>query len=453
MNLGNNLKNIRKEHNLSQEQFAEALGVSRQSVSKWESGLAYPETDKLLAISKMYNVNIDELMNQDYKEISETKQSTSAINKYIDDFLAYVTKTIDMFSAMKFKSKIKCLFEIAFIIFILFMIGLIVGSIGNTIVSDLLSFLPNKVSWFLHSVVADIYILAALVLGAILVFHIFKTRYLDYYTIVKDTDVTDENESNKETTDSKKDYIVLEKKKEKIVIRDPEHSGYKFITGLAKSLLFFIKILVVFIALGFCFSLICFVASLVISFIFLKTGLMFVGAVLILIACIVINILILDVLYNFIVSKKCKKKVLFISFITSLLVFGIGCGLCAIAATDFNIKEEEIIKEEKTIAMKNDLIIADYYGLNYIENNSNDIKIVTKHSSYYKPIINTNGNVVSINYEETINKMDIIREQIKLINNKQISDRYTYTTDIYTSKDNIKKLRHNLNKYYEYNYE
>jgi hypothetical protein len=60
------------------------------------------------------------------------------------------------------------------------MIGLIVGSIGNAIVSDLLSFLPNKVSWFLHSIVADVYILAALVFGAILVFHIFKTRYLDY---------------------------------------------------------------------------------------------------------------------------------------------------------------------------------------------------------------------------------------------------------------------------------
>ncbi len=180
---------------------------------------------------------------------------------------------------------------------------------------------------------------------------------------------------------------------------------------------------------------------------------MFIGAILVLISCIVLNIIVLNVLYNFIVNKKCKKKFLFISFIVSLLVFGVGCGICAIAATDFNIKEEKIIKEEKTIAMKNDLIIADYYGLNYIENNSNDIKIVTKHSSYYKPIINTNGNVISINYEEAINKMDIIREQIKLINSKQISDRYTYTTDIYTSRENIKKLKHNLNKYYEYNYE
>ena len=48
MNLADNLKRIRKDNNLSQEQLAEKLGVSRQSVSKWESGLSYPEMDKVL---------------------------------------------------------------------------------------------------------------------------------------------------------------------------------------------------------------------------------------------------------------------------------------------------------------------------------------------------------------------------------------------------------------------
>ena len=43
MNLSENLKKIRKEHNISQEQLAEQLGVSRQSVSKWESGLSFPK--------------------------------------------------------------------------------------------------------------------------------------------------------------------------------------------------------------------------------------------------------------------------------------------------------------------------------------------------------------------------------------------------------------------------
>ena len=65
MNLSDNLKKIRKEQNLSQEDLAESLGVSRQSVSKWESGQAYPEMDKVLQICKMFDVSIDDLLNQD----------------------------------------------------------------------------------------------------------------------------------------------------------------------------------------------------------------------------------------------------------------------------------------------------------------------------------------------------------------------------------------------------
>ena len=58
MNLSDNLKKIRKEHNLSQEQLAEKLGVSRQSVSKWESGTAYPEMEKMLQLCQLFNLNI-----------------------------------------------------------------------------------------------------------------------------------------------------------------------------------------------------------------------------------------------------------------------------------------------------------------------------------------------------------------------------------------------------------
>ena len=61
MNLSDNLKKIRKDNNLSQEALAEKLGVSRQAVSKWESGLAYPEMDKVIQICNMFDLNIDEL--------------------------------------------------------------------------------------------------------------------------------------------------------------------------------------------------------------------------------------------------------------------------------------------------------------------------------------------------------------------------------------------------------
>ena len=52
-NFANNLKKLRKDNNLSQEELALELGVSRQSVSKWESGQTYPEMDKVLQLCKM----------------------------------------------------------------------------------------------------------------------------------------------------------------------------------------------------------------------------------------------------------------------------------------------------------------------------------------------------------------------------------------------------------------
>lgn len=53
---------LRKEHNLSQEQLADELGVSRQAVSKWERGEASPDTDNLIALAKLYDTSLDGLL-------------------------------------------------------------------------------------------------------------------------------------------------------------------------------------------------------------------------------------------------------------------------------------------------------------------------------------------------------------------------------------------------------
>ena len=62
MSFGENLQNIRKKNQLSQEGLAEILGVSRQAVSKWELGEGYPEVDKLLLLSKKLNISLDSLL-------------------------------------------------------------------------------------------------------------------------------------------------------------------------------------------------------------------------------------------------------------------------------------------------------------------------------------------------------------------------------------------------------
>ena len=54
MKFGENLYNLRKSAKISQEKLAEEVGVSRQSVSKWENGESYPEMDNMLKICKIF---------------------------------------------------------------------------------------------------------------------------------------------------------------------------------------------------------------------------------------------------------------------------------------------------------------------------------------------------------------------------------------------------------------
>lgn len=74
MSFGENLRLMRKARNLTQEQFAEALGVSRQAVSKWEADSGYPETEKLIAISRVLGVSVDKLLDIE-PENQEQKQT------------------------------------------------------------------------------------------------------------------------------------------------------------------------------------------------------------------------------------------------------------------------------------------------------------------------------------------------------------------------------------------
>ena len=57
---------LRKARGLTQDDFASAVGVSRQAVYKWESGQSYPEVPKLLEIKMLFNISIDELLDDSF---------------------------------------------------------------------------------------------------------------------------------------------------------------------------------------------------------------------------------------------------------------------------------------------------------------------------------------------------------------------------------------------------
>ncbi len=87
MNFSEKLYQLRKNSRLSQEELAEKLNVSRQAVSKWESGTSVPESEKLLAISRYFNVTVDYLMKDELTEASPAKTPTegkkTSLTKYL----------------------------------------------------------------------------------------------------------------------------------------------------------------------------------------------------------------------------------------------------------------------------------------------------------------------------------------------------------------------------------
>ena len=310
-----NLKKIRKEHNLSQEQLADELGVSRQAISKWESSMAYPEMDKIIALCDKFDLNIDDLLHKDIKEIEHEEESKKRLNKSIDDFLKFITDTINLFSNMNFKSKITCLIEQVMIIGILSIISLMITLIGSRIFYDLLFFLPNNIHYFINNCLTSILVLFCIISSIIILTHVFKTRYLDYYSKLKN-DLNNKNTDRNNQSNSldkleiidNKNKILFRKNENKIIIRDPKHSDYRFINSLFKFIVGIIKFFSLCFAFFICCLLILLFLSLVISFLIDKTGFLFLGLLITILSSIVITVIILLIILNFVFNRKNDKK-------------------------------------------------------------------------------------------------------------------------------------------------
>ena len=70
MKFGDNLKKLRKKKKISQEELAEKVGVSRQSVSKWECGEAYPEMENILTLCDIFRCKINDLIHQNLADLN-----------------------------------------------------------------------------------------------------------------------------------------------------------------------------------------------------------------------------------------------------------------------------------------------------------------------------------------------------------------------------------------------
>ena len=95
MEFGEKLQELRKNKDMTQEELAEALYVSRTAISKWESGRGYPSIDSLKEISRFFSVSIDELLSAE-KMVSIAEKENRDNIRYICDMLFGIIDVLAM---------------------------------------------------------------------------------------------------------------------------------------------------------------------------------------------------------------------------------------------------------------------------------------------------------------------------------------------------------------------
>lgn len=446
------LAKLRKENNLSQEQFADKMNVSRQAVSKWESGSSYPDMDKILTMCKILNCKLDDLLDDGVIGNNYSNKKVN-INDYIKDFFEFITKTYNMFWSMTFLEKIKCLFEM----FVIFCILLILGLIVHDIIYNL--FFINLVNivgigFVVKNIINPIFVVFLIILGTIIFIHLFKIRYLNYFVTIFDEDVkekTKEEALKEEKIIDNKRYIVQDKK-EKVVIRDPKHSSLGFLNILLKIIIYIIKFFVIIFIIPFIMFTV-FEIALSTFFIFLiSNGIIFFYAFIIGLGAVLISYIIIYFAYNFIFNKEIKFKIMFTLFIVGLFLLGIGSGLFFLETLNFEYKSVSDVtykKYTKTIDMEDNLIFTSAYDINYVIDDSlNDIKIdvnVPKYSDFIFSKYKSDEYMVYHIYSDcNINKLyktvlnDLKHKKLRSYENDM-------DVNIYLSKENYDKIESNNN--------
>jgi len=451
------LQKIRKENNITQEGLADKLNVSRQAVSKWESGLAYPDTEKLIQISRIFKVSLDELINDDI-DMDKNKDNIGKKISFMEIFdmgIEFISKSVNMFWSMKFLEKIKCLFEMGILILIIVLFSMLSISILVNILRRILVFLPGDWIYNLCLLFETILLLGWIVLGIIIVVKMFKMRYLDYYVIISDDSVSERiiEEPIKE---------LKEKKEYKIVIRDPDDSSLRIFSKLGKLIMFFIKVLSLLLAIPLVLLFIFCMVILVFSLFYIFKGLFFNGISVLMVGIILFMYLMLEFIYNLIFDRDNSLGRMFLVFIVSISLIGVGIGLSFVSLSNFSY-EENSRKDVNmhNIEMVDNLVL---YPLIYevidndivIDNSLDNIKLEITSYGYndiylysYDSYDNRYGGYKVIEMDIDYNEIDMYKGILKDLEDKRIVnyDRI-YDIKMYVSNDNLTKLRENIDKYY-----
>ena len=150
MKFGDNLKLIRKNKNMSQEELAEKVNVTRQSVSKWENGEAYPEMNNILELCKIFNCKINDLVHTDMSDITSLDEEiVMRVVKFNEKKQNQVKTLSNVISLIGSIGKIVLMVAIPFVIMAMILVPYVVNNVevkGNDISlkTDNIEIVDNK---------------------------------------------------------------------------------------------------------------------------------------------------------------------------------------------------------------------------------------------------------------------------------------------------------------------
>lgn len=448
MNFCNNLQKLRKNKNISQEQLAEELGVSRQAVSKWESGASYPEMDKLVLLCKTFNCNLDDLINKDITQIEDLSSSKKILTNFIKSIGDGITKTIKMIENFSFKDLVKFIIQILVIVLVIAICRIPFSLVEDAVYNILSEYQNNVICNVFLTFFEFIISIGYSVFAIITFFYIYKVKFLNEAEIIKQENNAKTRDTNKQTKSSDK-YII---KSNKMTILE-------FLTML---LIWFLKFMVIVFMIPTLISLLTTIVCFTLFIVLLFKGLLLTGPILITISLIVFGVVLLEIMFNFIVNKKSTYKRVFIAMISSIAVFGIGVLFSMIYFSNLKLMDRpspkfKNKKMEQVISMNDSLFIHNYNGnINYeVDPNmsNNEVKLVLSYySNTITPKVNKNDdNTYSIGViQSKYFRMQDYTDDI--INNLKKKRVYTYygvndiNVSVFASEENINKIKENYYK-------
>lgn len=458
MNFASNLQKLRKRENMSQEALAEKLDVTRQSVSKWESGATYPEMDKLISICKIFNVDMDTLVNGDVEEESKQEKDSSINTKdLLNKFNILMKKIVCLFESMSFKEIIEFLVTV-FLLILLISAGTIAKDIIENLIGTNLLYGITYVGPTLNTIFRLIVDILYIFFSIVIFIYVLKIKYLDRIKIKENTD---------------KEIVIKEKEKrveevEKVIIKDDNSNSLS--KTLAKIMIYIIKFFII------CFlvaPLICIIVLAVIlgfEVLFVFKGLPLIGILLWTIVALIISAICFEVPLNFVINHKNNYKRIMITLLISLIIIIIGSIIFAFEFFSLtyvdnlpkNVKTKEITE---TVPMSNDLKMVEYYhnDVEYVVDDSLTDKIEVT-VTYYDYLIDNNIEVKLHNnnlliyisspkefsFKKVIDKISDDIKDGKIYNYDKLNE---YKVTIKASRNNIDIIsKNNLDFFNENNF-